>query len=201
MVITKINDCVQIFTDFLPEIVCYFEQEAQNTTNQPNEHAELQEIHDAVVDPEFQLYLYFFQGRLPVLANINTQLQKSNHDFTSYQKIASFNNAFLEPILNQVHNGMQDGNIRTDVDDIDYEWPIITVQGASNIRCSNAQLHQVMKNVFFAVAIGRSLESRFPEMNFVVCNLCPTNTKHSRCYIEVVINIVNIQCHNCKDAV
>ena len=199
----SLNDCVQRFTDLLPEIVCYFEQEAQNTTNRPSERAKLQEIHDAVVDPEFQLYLYFLQGRLPILANINTQLQKSNQDlFTSYQKIASFKNAFLEPILNEVDNGMQDDNIRTDVDDIDYEssqFQQFQEQAISSGQLSNAQLHQVMKNVFnFTVAIGRSLESRFPEMNFVVRNLsflCPTNRKHSRCNIEAVIK------KYCKDSV
>ena len=117
-----LNDCVQRFTDLLPEIVNYFEQEAQNAANRPSEHAKLQEIHDGIVDPQFQLYLYFLQGRLPILANINTQLQKGNQDlFTSYRKKASFKNAFLEPILIQVDDGMQDGNIRTDVDDIDLE--------------------------------------------------------------------------------
>ena len=49
-------------------------------------------------------------------------MQKINQDlFTSYQKIASFKNTFLEPILNQVDDGMQDGNTRTDIDDIDFE--------------------------------------------------------------------------------
>ena len=199
----SLNDCVQRFTDLLPGIVCYFEQEAQNTTNRPSERAKLQEIHDAVVDLEFQLYLYFLQGRLPILTNINTQLQKSNQDlFTSYQKVASFKNAFLEPILNQVDNGMEDGNIHTDIDDIDYEssqFQQFKEQAISSGQLSNAQLHQVMENVFnFTVAIGRSLESRFPEMNFVVRNLsflCPTNRKHSRCDIEAVIK------KYCKDSV
>ena len=190
-------------SDLLPEIACYFEQEAHNTANRPSERAKLQEIHDALVDPELQLYLYFLQGRLPVLASINTQLQKSSQDlFTSYQKIASFKNAFLELILERVDDGMQDGNICTDVDNIDYEcsqFQHFKEQAVSSGQLSSAQLHQVMKNVFyFTVAIGRSLETRFPEMNFVAHKLsfpCPTNRKHSRCDIEAVIK------KYCKDSV
>ena len=82
----------------------------------------------------------------------------------------------------------RDGNICTDVDDIDHESSQLQQfkeQAVSSGQLSNAQLHLVKKNVFnFALAIGRSLESRFPEMNFVVRNLsflCPTNRKHSRC--------------------
>ena len=199
----SLNDCVQRFTDLLPEIVRYFEQEEQNTANRPSECAKLPEFHNGIVDPQFQLYLYFLQSRLPILASINTQLQKSNQDlFTSYQKIASFKNAFLEPILNQVDDGMQDGNIRTDIDDIDFEssqFQQFKEQAISSGQLSNAQLHEVMKNIFnFTVTIGRSLESRFPEMDFVVHNmsfLCPTNRKHSRCDIKAVIQ------KYCKDSV
>ena len=115
----SLNDCVQRFTDLLPEIVLYFEQEAHNTAIRVSERTKLQEFYDELVDPAFQLYLYFLKGRLPLLANINTQLQKSEHDlFTAYQKIRGFRNAFLEPILRDVRAGMQDENVRADVDDI-----------------------------------------------------------------------------------
>ena len=61
----SLNDCVQRFTDLLPEIVYYFEQEAQNTTNRPSERAKLQEIHDAVIDPEFQ-FVSLLSPRSPI---------------------------------------------------------------------------------------------------------------------------------------
>ena len=67
----SLNDCVQRFPDIIPEIVQYFEQEAQNTAIRPSERAKLQEFYDELVEPTFQLYLYFLQGRLPLLANIN----------------------------------------------------------------------------------------------------------------------------------
>lgn len=70
----SLNECVQRFADLLPEIVQYFEHESQNTAIRPSERAKLQEFHDELVDPMFQLYLYFLQGRLPLLASINTQL-------------------------------------------------------------------------------------------------------------------------------
>lgn len=58
----SLNDCVQRFTDLLPEIVCYFEQEvAQNTLNRPSECAKLQEIHDGLVDQNFSCTFTFFK--------------------------------------------------------------------------------------------------------------------------------------------
>lgn len=116
------NDCVQRFSDLLPEIVQYFEHEAQNSAIRPSERAMLQEFHEELIEPTFQLYLYFLQGCLPLLASINTQLQKRNQDlFTVYQKISSFKCAFLEPILCNVRIGMQEANIRSDVDEIDHD--------------------------------------------------------------------------------
>ena len=118
----SLNDCVQRFSDLIPEIVQYFEHEVQNTTIRPSERAKLQEFYDELVDPTFQLYLYFLQGHLPLLASMNMQLQKRNqYLFTVYQKISSFKSAFLEAILNEVGIGMQEGNIRTEIDDIDYQ--------------------------------------------------------------------------------
>ena len=82
----SLNDFVQQFTDLIPEIVQYFEQKAQNTAIRPSERTKLQEFRDKLVELMFQLYLYFLQGRLPLLANINVQLQKSEHDlFTAYK--------------------------------------------------------------------------------------------------------------------
>ena len=200
----SLSDCVKRFTDLISEIVQYFEHEAQNTALRVSERNKLQEYHDEVVNRVFQLYLYFLQGRLPLLANINTQLQKSEHDlFTAYQKIASFKNAFLEPILTNVSMGMQEGNIRTDVDNIDYQcrqFEQFKDQSLSHGLLTPAQLHEIMKNVFdFTYTIGKSLEARFPEMEFVLQNLsflCPENRKHcSRCDIEAVVM------RYCKDMV
>ena len=143
------------------------------------------------------MYLYFLQGRLPLLASINTQLQKSDQDlFTVYQKISSFKCAFLEPVLHNVGMGMKEDNIRSDIDEIDYQccsqFQQFKEQSVSSGLLSPRQLHVVMKNVFsFTSAIGQSLETRFPEMEFVVQNLsflCPENRKHCRCNIEAVVS-------------
>ena len=81
-----------------------------------------------------------------------------------------------------------------DSNNIDYEccqFQRFKDQSISSGQLSYAQVHEVMKNVFnFSVAIGMSLESRFPELEFVVRNLsflCPVNRKHSRCDIEAVV--------------
>ena len=49
------NDCVQPFTDLLPEIVLYFEQEARNTAIRVSERNKLQEFYDELVDPILSL--------------------------------------------------------------------------------------------------------------------------------------------------
>ena len=95
----SLNVCVQRLADLLPEIVSYFELEAHNILIRWSERANLQELYDKLVDPKFQLYLYFLQGRLPILAGINIQLQTKGQDlFTSYQKIADFKKTFLKPM-------------------------------------------------------------------------------------------------------
>ena len=160
----------------------YFEHEAQNTTIRPSERAKLQDFYDELIDPTFQLYLYFLQGHLPLLASMNMQLQKRNQDlFTVYQT----------PVLK--------------VPSLSLKWALVCKKVIYKqilmTDCQSTQsnlyhflqssLHDVMKNVFsFTCTIGRSLETRFPEMEFVVRNLgflCPENRKHCRCDIEAVV--------------
>ena len=101
---------------------------------------------------------------------------------------------FLEPILHNVDIGMQDENIRTDIDHIDYDISVFRQfkgQSVSSGQISYARLHTVMKNCFeFKHAIGKSLESRIPDLQFVLQNpsfLNPENRRHSKCNIEAVI--------------
>ena len=192
----SLNDCVQRFVDLLPEIVRYFEEEAHNMLLRPAERSKMQEFYDELVHPEFQLYLYFLQGRLPTLASINRQLQSHDQDlFTAYQKITCFSRVFLEPILINVENSLGEGNIRTDIDEIDYDIATFNQfksQCISSGQLSHSRLHVVLQNCFdFTLAIGKSLENRFPEMKFVLKNLSflnPSNRKHSKCDIEAVVH-------------
>ena len=97
---------------------------------------------------------------------------------------------------------MQEDNLRSDVDNIDYQNSQVQQfqkQSISSGQLSYAELHEVMRNIFsFTSTIGKSLESRFPEMNFVLRNLsflCSQNRKHCRCDIEAVVT------KYCKDTV
>ena len=77
-----------------------------DTSIRPGERSKMQEFHDELVHPEFQLYLLLLSGALPRLASINTQLQKSDLDlFTAYLSINWFLKVFLEPILHNVEHG------------------------------------------------------------------------------------------------
>ncbi len=173
----------------------YFELEAHNTSIRRSERANLQQLYDELVDPKFQLYLYFLQGRLPILADINIQLQTNGQDlYTSYQKIAGFKKTFFEPILHEVEGCLHESNIRKNVDNIDYDCTQVDDfknKVISSGQLSYAQLHEVMKNIFnFTVAISRSLDSRFPELDSGVQNVRffnPANRKVSKCDIEAVV--------------
>ena len=55
----SLNECVQRLTDLLPEILQYFDQESLSNSNRPSEHSQMQEFYDELVQPEFQLYLFF----------------------------------------------------------------------------------------------------------------------------------------------
>ena len=183
----SLNVCVQRLADLLPEIVSYFELEAHSTSIRRSERANLQELYDELVDPKFQLYLYFLQGRLPILAGINIQLQTKGQDlFTSYQKIAGFKKMFLEPILHEVEGGLHESNIRKNVDNIDYDctqFDDFKDKVISSGQLSYAQLHEVMKNIFKFHSCYRQI-TRFPFSRTGLC--CPKRQLFERSKPQVL---------------
>ena len=68
---------------------------------------------------------------------------------------------FLSLSFNEVGAGMQDDNLRSDVDDIDYQNSRLQQfkeESISSGQLSYAQLHEVMRNIFsFTSAIEKSL--------------------------------------------
>ena len=66
----SLSECVHRLVDLLPEIVCYFDEESHSTHNRPGERAKLRKMHEELVSAEFQLYLFFLNGQLPILAGI-----------------------------------------------------------------------------------------------------------------------------------
>ena len=74
-----------------------------------------------------------------------------------------------------MEGGLHESNMRKNVDNIDYDctqFDDFKDKIISSGQLSYAQLHEVMKNIFnFTVAIDRSLDSRFPELDFVVQNV------------------------------
>ena len=150
-------------------------------------------MHEELVSAEFQLYLFFLKGQLPIIAGINAQLQKCNQDlYTTYQKIKCFTQTFLEPVLIEQDQGIMDGNIRPDI--IIYpgeEFMQFREKSLASGLITESQLHIVMQNVFdFVITTGQALKSCFPEMSFVLQNLIflnPDNRKFARCDIGAVI--------------
>ena len=190
----SLNECVQRFTDLLPEICQFFEEESHRSRNSVAERTRLGEIHQKLVSAEFQLYLFFLQGQLPIIAGINTQLQKSNQDlFTTYQKIKCFMQTLLEPVLIEKDKGLVEENLRVDIDSIAYPGDDLVrfrEQAVTSGQITMGQMHDVLRNMYnFVVATGKALESRFPELTFVLSNLSflnPENRKFSNSDIGAV---------------
>ena len=67
---------------------------------------------------------------------------------------------------------MQEHNVTIDFKDIGYEsttFHEFKEQSVSSGQISNAQLSGVLKNLLeYTVTVGKSLERRFPEMDFVL---------------------------------
>ena len=191
----SLNECVQRLVDLLPEIVQFFEEESHSSRNSPAERRRLESIHERLVAAEFQLYLFFLQGQLPIIAGINTQLQKSNQDlFTTYQKIKCFMQTLLEPVLVQKDLGLTENNLRMDIDNIVYpgdELIRFREQAVTSGQLSMEQMHVVLCSMYeFVVSTGKALESRFPELSFVLSNLSflnPANRKFSNSDISAVV--------------
>ena len=103
------------------------------------------------------MYLFFLKGQLPILAGINTQLQKSNQDlFTTHKKIKCFMRTFLEPILKQKGNCLTEENLRVDIDNIEYpgeELVHFREQAVTSGQLSEAQLHTVLSNMCISLLL------------------------------------------------
>ena len=114
--------------------------------------------------------------------------------FTTYQKIKCFMRTLVEPVLLDINNGIVEENLRTDIDTIVYpgdDFVQFREQAVTSGQLSTSQMHAVLYNMFdFVVTTGRALESRFPEMPFVLSNLSflnPENRKFSRSDISAVV--------------
>ena len=68
--------------------------------------------------------------------------------------------------------GIVDGNVRTDIDGIIYpgdDFVKFQNQAVSSGQISPSQMHKIMHNAYdFVIATGQAIESRFPEMSFVL---------------------------------
>ena len=102
---------------------------------------------------------------------------------------------FLEPILKQKGNCLTEENLRVDIDNIEYpgeELVHFREQAVTSGQLSEAQLHTVLSNMYqFVVTTGKALESRFPELPFVLSNssfLNPQNRKYSDSDITAVVS-------------
>lgn len=99
----------------------------------------------------------------------------------------------LEPILLLKDTGLVEENLRSDIDDIVYpgdELIRFREQAVTSGQLSTGQMHVVLRNMYeFVVTTGKALESRFPELPFVISNLSflnPENRKFSNSDISAV---------------
>ena len=157
-------------------------------------------MHERLVSAEFQLYLFFLKGQLPILVGINIQLQNSNQDlFTTYQKIKCFMQTLLEPVLVARDMGLTEENLCVDVESIVYpgdELMQFREQAVTSGQISTGQMQAVMRNMYnFVVATGKALESRFLELPFVLSNLSFLNPENWK-FCNSDISAVTLKCSN-----
>ena len=72
------SDCVSRLVKLLPLLVRYFEEQALDTTNRQEVRTKCRSLHSRLSEPRFQLFLFFLEPQLEVLAKMSKWLQKSS---------------------------------------------------------------------------------------------------------------------------
>ena len=188
----SLNDCVQWLVDLL-QIVQFFEEKSHRSRNSPAECRRLESIHERLVHCIMSTIPFFLQGQLPIVAGIPScksqtkiYLQHTRKSNASYKLVrtSSCPKRFW----------INSNNLRVDIDNIVYPGDKLIhfrKQAVTSGQLSMEQMHVVLCSMYeFVVSTGKALESRFPELSFVLSNLSflnPANPKFSNSDISAVV--------------
>ena len=124
----------------------------------------------------FHLYLFFLHPHLSILASLKKWLQRSNISLhTVYCKIQALLKTFVSPVAVDSSKSISDDNLRPIEEALllcpgsDFQKHLADCSDHAFI--SERELSDA-KNIMFnyIVTVGKALENRFPDMNFIVKN-------------------------------
>ena len=191
----SLSDCVNRLCTLLPSLVRYFEEEMNDTKNRVAVQKKAKDLHDRLEKPLFAVYLYFLQPILDILADINCQLQRSNQSlYVTYCKIKAFR-ALLELLLVNPEGGVDDSNLTPAEECVinfyGNEFQKHVSQCEEHDLIPASQMSHAKKTMYaYLLAVGKVIDSRFPELEFMTTNLSfidPPQRKLRQCNIAAII--------------
>ena len=181
----SLEHCVRRLEDMMTTVCQCLQTTANDMSVKAPDRRAAQKLYDKVADPEFQLYLHFLRDQLPLLGDINRELQKKKQVITTtYRSMVRFMRAFVSPILIDdtlpLEKLMEHENLieitRHDLHDpppyggtkFRAQWQECIEHGHLSMR----KLQVVCSNCMtYITTVGRSFLKRFPEVSFVL-NMC-----------------------------
>ena len=173
----SLADCVSRVVKLLPLLVRYFEEQAEDTQNRPAVRSKCRDLHVRLSEPDFQLYLYFLNPHLDLLAHVNKWLQSTQLTLhTVYCKIQALYKSFIAPIVLDDTKGLNDEDNLRSVEDAIPLLPGSDFQKhlsdcSDHALLSTRQLNDIKKTMYnYVITVGRALERRFPDADFIIRN-------------------------------
>ena len=132
--------------------------------------------------PKFQLFLYFLHPHLSLLASVNRWLQSSNLSiYTVYCKIQALYKTFISPVVLDSNKSVSDDDNLRPIEEALLQCPGSDFQKhltdcSEHALMSGRELTDAKKRMFnYIVTVGKALENRFPDLNFIIDNTAFVN--------------------------
>ena len=169
------SDCVSRLVKLLPLLVRYFEEQA--LYNRQEVRAKCRSLHSQLSEPRFQLFLFFLEPQLEVLAKLNKWLQTSSLSLLElYSKIKALLSTFVKPISLDVTKSITDSaKVRCLEEAVPFflgtDFQQHYLQCQDHALLTTAQLNAASKVMYdYIYKIAVSIEKRFPEIDFMLTN-------------------------------
>ena len=180
----SLQSCVDRIVENLQPLAQYFDEESHSMAIKKSDRTNCAKLYETISNPEFLLYLYFLQGQLSQLADINIELQASKQTlFATYRRMFQFMRVYVSPVLCDdtldLKTLLEHENIIS-IDNHDMQDPPpfgeqafhdYWIECIDNGHLPSRKLKEIFNNCFqYIVTIGRSFLRRFPEAGFVLNN-------------------------------
>ena len=171
----SLTKCVTRLKDVLSHLNEFFIQESDDTVRSLAE-----DLFIRTNDLKFRLYLDFLYDALPMPDEINKYIQTPNVDINKVCcAIESFCKAFSSPLLINPNLSASDDNNHVKVEDVIFHGANcnrLLSECKDNSDLTIEEIGTVRSNcVKFMLTVAQQLESRFPEMDFILKNFTFVN--------------------------